>query len=220
MIAYSYSPEDMTYFGETTSQEDQANPGTYLCPYSATHIEPPTTGADEVAVWNGVSWDIVTDNRGTWYDKTTAEPYEIEDVGVLPDPNWTDVEPPIDSYLYEFVDPVWERTLARAKWDKTQEIMLAYGAANTLPITSGGHDYVPNLPFFTYLVGAIEIVSGAQQVGMYDVDHNTYTLAVAAARDVAEDILAAVYTNTERREDRLKEIGDAADIATVDGIVW
>lgn len=81
MIAYSYG-EQGEFTGTVPCQRNIAvEDEEYLCPGSATMVQPPPIPSGQVACWNGESWVLVLDHRGIWYDKTTGEAYSITDVG-------------------------------------------------------------------------------------------------------------------------------------------
>jgi len=103
MIIYNYNPSTGEYIGTGEARESPREPGVFLIPANAVTVVPPTAGINEVAVWNGEEWEVKSDFRGKiYYDKTTKEKHEITEIGIIPDVNWTDVEP-IDS------EAVWNK---------------------------------------------------------------------------------------------------------------
>lgn len=60
-----------------------------LLPANATFTPPPTAENGKVAVWNGTTWELKEDNRGTKYwllgDTWQVEPREMKDLGQIPE---------------------------------------------------------------------------------------------------------------------------------------
>ncbi len=57
----------------------------FLCPRFATHIVPPVTGANEVAVWDDEfeQWEVKADFRGQVYYERFGEMKTVTEIGVL-----------------------------------------------------------------------------------------------------------------------------------------
>lgn len=67
MINYHFSPYYFHFMGAQEAFESPREPGVYAVPLYATTIEPPECGLREIQIFNGTSWDIVEDQRGTYY---------------------------------------------------------------------------------------------------------------------------------------------------------
>jgi hypothetical protein len=67
MINYHFNPTYFHFIGEAEAFESPREPGVYAIPLCATRIKPPECGLREIQIFNGTSWDIVEDQRGTYY---------------------------------------------------------------------------------------------------------------------------------------------------------
>lgn len=89
---YSYDEDGVFTKHEPCSpdplESELAGKAVWLLPANATFTPPPAE-AGKVAVWNGTTWDLKEDNRGTKYwlpgDEWDREPREMEGLGPLPD---------------------------------------------------------------------------------------------------------------------------------------
>ena len=61
---YSYNTEEKTFSGKFPASKNPRRQSEYLLPAKATFIEPPETKENEIAIWNGKSWDVESDYRG------------------------------------------------------------------------------------------------------------------------------------------------------------
>ena len=132
--AYLYDEKTKEYKSEGNAQLDpleseKAGKGIYLLPANATWDKPtPKDGC--VAVWNGISWDMVEDNRKKEYwlpeDKYGAPAREMKDLGQLPE-GATLTAP--------------ERTLAEVKSDKVQSLKAERDSKEVEPIIYNGNSY-------------------------------------------------------------------------------
>jgi hypothetical protein len=68
MKIYNYHPEYKHFIGVSIADESPLEPGVWLIPAQATDIEPPTCDSNQIQIFNGTSWDIVEDQRGTYYE--------------------------------------------------------------------------------------------------------------------------------------------------------
>lgn len=91
-LAYCYTDEGEYSHAEPCQfdplESEQKGEAVWLLPANATLTAPPSeTG--KVAVWNGTTWELREDNRGTKYwlpgDNWQTEPREMKDLGPLPD---------------------------------------------------------------------------------------------------------------------------------------
>ncbi|QCE32961.1 hypothetical protein FAI41_04755 [Acetobacteraceae bacterium] len=90
LTTYSYHPETGEYLGET-------NPYISLdrsIPADCTLMAPLISEAGFVSCWDGKEWQKTEDHRGkTVFSKTDASPFEIKQLGALPD-TYTQTAPP------------------------------------------------------------------------------------------------------------------------------
>jgi hypothetical protein len=68
MKIYNYHSEYKYFISTSIADECQLEPGVFHIPAHATDIEPPTCESNQIQIFNGSSWDIVDDKRGTYYD--------------------------------------------------------------------------------------------------------------------------------------------------------
>ena len=94
MRCYNYDPLTKEYRNfsdcvldplESNKTESQV----WMLPANATFKEPPIPGDGKVAIWNGTSWELIDDLRGTEYwlpgDTWQTEPRVWKDLGPLPE---------------------------------------------------------------------------------------------------------------------------------------
>lgn len=112
MNYYDYDPETKAYTGEygpahiDPLETELQGEDVFICPANATLIQPPQTGANEVAVFDedADEWTVENDFRGQKYWGRFAEPFEIEEIGetvpegpdysLEPPPEWPDMVSP------------------------------------------------------------------------------------------------------------------------------
>lgn len=90
---YSYSPITREYIGQSSAQESPLESGVILMPADSTAIQPPAAGEKQKQVWNGTSWDIVADLRGTVYYDADGKEYVQTELGNQPE--WALLEKPV-----------------------------------------------------------------------------------------------------------------------------
>lgn len=79
MKIYHYHPEYRYFLFEGNANRSPLEPGVYAIPAHATSIKPPECSLDCIQVFNGSSWEIVDDRRGTYYCKESLDCYNVED---------------------------------------------------------------------------------------------------------------------------------------------
>jgi hypothetical protein len=85
---YNYHPKTGEYVGSSEARESPQENGVFLIPAYATEAIPPGTQENECAVFNGSSWEIVTDHRGVTYYLGWDDPgTEINELGEVPPEN-------------------------------------------------------------------------------------------------------------------------------------
>jgi len=94
MKIYHYHPEHNHYlFSDFADQSPLDPPGVWLIPAHATEIEPEECNPGEIQIFNGSSWDIIEDKRGTYYSTETREETENYNPHSSPE-NSTKEKPP------------------------------------------------------------------------------------------------------------------------------
>ena len=76
MKIYNYHPEYKYFYCESVADESPLEPGVWLIPAYATEIEPPKCKRNQIQIFNGTSWDVIVDKRGTYYSTETQRPIE------------------------------------------------------------------------------------------------------------------------------------------------
>lgn len=94
MKEYHYHPEYKYFTYETDAFPCPRVPGEYLISANATTIEPPQTSSGFISVFDGNSWNVIKDNRGSHYCKDSLHCHYIEDPSCCVD-NFTTIPPPI-----------------------------------------------------------------------------------------------------------------------------
>lgn len=112
MNYYDYDPDTKEYTGEygpaqiDPLETELQGEDVFLCPAHATLIQPPQTGANEIAVFDEETeaWEVKVDFRGQKYWGRFAEPFEIDEIGetvptgpdysIIPPPEWPDMVSP------------------------------------------------------------------------------------------------------------------------------
>lgn len=93
MKIYNYYHEYNTYVGSSLADESPLEPGVFLIPAHATDIEPPTCESNQIQIFNGTSWNIIEDRRGTYYSTQTQQAIENYNPLISPE-NATRQQPP------------------------------------------------------------------------------------------------------------------------------
>lgn len=89
---YLYDSTTMEFTKGTEGQPDPLGGGFFTPPLSTTKT-PPSVTATETAIFNGTTWDIVADYRGSLYWNTETKAPVVFEIGDIPDETMTDVEP-------------------------------------------------------------------------------------------------------------------------------
>jgi hypothetical protein len=91
MKIYNYHQELKYFIGEDYAFESPLEPGIFLIPAHATDIKPPQCGLREIQIFNGTSWDVIEDKRGTYYSTKKPEIinsfYKFEAVDIIKNDN-------------------------------------------------------------------------------------------------------------------------------------
>jgi hypothetical protein len=93
MKIYNYHPDYKYFYCESIADESPLEPGVFLIPAHATDIEPPTCESNEIQIFNETSWDIIEDQRGTYYSTQTQQIIENTNP-LIPPENSTKQQPP------------------------------------------------------------------------------------------------------------------------------
>ncbi len=82
---YLYDAVSGELNGVYEAQESPLEPGKYIEPINSTELHPPSTLANEVAVFSSGTWSIQPDFRGnTIYDQNTGAAHDVMAIGVIP----------------------------------------------------------------------------------------------------------------------------------------
>lgn len=88
MIFYIYDKKTKEFKGQQLAfldplESKKQNKNIYLVPALSTDKEPPKTKKNQVAIFSGSNWKIVSDYRGQTYYIGTKQ-YEMKEIGELP----------------------------------------------------------------------------------------------------------------------------------------
>lgn len=79
---YLFDAASGEFQGTYEAQESPLEPGVHIAPVHSTDIAPLELSAKQAAVFADGAWSAVADHRGeTWYDQTTGNAVEIEELG-------------------------------------------------------------------------------------------------------------------------------------------
>ena len=67
MKIYNYTKDTREFTGESNARQSPREPDVFLTPANATVVEAPELNTNEAAVFNGLTWDVVPDFRGSEY---------------------------------------------------------------------------------------------------------------------------------------------------------
>lgn len=117
---YHYNSQTLEYIGETSAKLDPRETAIqkkdiFLVPANATTVAPPSTGVEEIAVFDldAETWSKKIDARGTWWNTEDGTvKIEIKNIGEAKASRMIDVAPPID-----MVKPVWDTS--NNEWKET-----------------------------------------------------------------------------------------------------
>jgi hypothetical protein len=73
MKIYNYHQELKYLIGEENAFESPLEPGVFLIPAHSTDVQPPTCELNQIQIFNETSWDIIEDQRGTYYSTETQQ---------------------------------------------------------------------------------------------------------------------------------------------------
>lgn len=93
MKIYNYHPDYKYFYCESEADPSPLEPGVFLIPAHATDIEPPTCESNQIQIFNGTSWNIIEDKRGTYYSTQTQQVIENYNPLISPE-NATTQQPP------------------------------------------------------------------------------------------------------------------------------
>jgi hypothetical protein len=95
MKIYNYHPDHKYFYCESIADESPLEPGVFLIPAHATDIEPPTCESNEIQIFNETSWDIIEDQRGTYYSTQTQQIIENDNPLEAPENATKEVPPEV-----------------------------------------------------------------------------------------------------------------------------
>ena len=90
---YNCNPKNGALLQSSVARIDPLD-GTPMVPRNATLVEPPNVQANEIAVWDGKSWSVDPDHRGTEYWLADGTHQTITEIGVVPPESALNAAPP------------------------------------------------------------------------------------------------------------------------------
>jgi len=93
MQIYHYHPVTHGFTASGLADASPLEPGVFLVPANATTIQPPSVAANQAAVFNGASWEVVPDHRGEVYYLADGSQHTITELGVTPPVGSSPIKP-------------------------------------------------------------------------------------------------------------------------------
>lgn len=93
LTVWAFDGVTREYLWPVPCQPNIHRPGEFITPIHYLPSEPPPTGENEVAVAGEVEWEVQPDFRGRVFYGADGVQHAIEDIGLAPDPDWTDSPP-------------------------------------------------------------------------------------------------------------------------------
>jgi hypothetical protein len=92
-------------------------------PDGFTDVEPNPSQDGFINIWNGTSWDLVEDFRGTTiYEIANGNPFNWNSISKWNEAEFTDIEPPMQYGTYKFDNGAWiAKTEAEIREEKKEE---------------------------------------------------------------------------------------------------
>ena len=204
---YHYHPDTREFLLQSEAALDPLD-RLPLIPAHATTLAPPeTTEKNKTVQWDNTdeNWVIVDDYRGQiFYDETGAT-YEIADLGIAPEPEWTTTK--------QFV-------LSYAKNLKKQQIRDAFrdafAAADAPPVDAlslkwnGGYDSALKLDAAKRLA---ELV-GKREVVLYDIYNTGHKMNVTDAETVIIAVGADYQKKFAKKQTLMRQVDALPDTST------
>ena len=94
LIVWAFDGETREYLWPVTCQPDPRDPGQFIKPIYFLTTQPPVTVENEVAVARENAWEVEPDFREHVYFDASGEQHVIEEIGQVPQPDWT-TSPPL-----------------------------------------------------------------------------------------------------------------------------
>ena len=99
MKIYHYHPDYKYFYCESEADPSPLEPGVFLIPAHATDIKPPTCELNQIQIFNGTSWNIIEDRRGTYYSTQTQQVIENDNPLETPENSTKEFPPEVaDGY--------------------------------------------------------------------------------------------------------------------------
>lgn len=113
MTIYNFDTVTKEYLGSSQATVDPVEAGKFLIPGNSTPIVPPTAAANEVAVFNGETWELKANHRGTpIWNKVTKGRFVMQDLGEIT-AEYTTQEPPSPYHKWSTSGNKWVADTSR-----------------------------------------------------------------------------------------------------------
>lgn len=140
MDIYNYSGRTGEFISKRPARRDPEDKDRFLIPANATTSEPPKVSKNEVAVFDGIDWQVVPDHRGEDYWLPDMSYHRIEHFGITPPPDAIYTAPPDDEdEVYVWDGNSWnpyEAPLSKADINAERDRRVAVGS--TFDVTGVG----------------------------------------------------------------------------------
>ena len=179
---YLFNPVTGEAAGIYEAQESPLEEGVYITPTASTDIEPPNTGANEVAVFNNGVWVTQPDFRGeTIYSTVTGEVVAVEYIGPQP-ANTTDQARP--SVAHDWGGLAWVLNTAKAQVQLTAALSAAVQSHLDAAAQAMGYDNI------------VSVCSYAGAPNPFQVEGQSFVAWRGAVWDSCYALLAQVQAGT------------------------
>ena len=226
MKIYNYHRVTKEFTSVSDARPDPAFPGKWLLPACSTAVAPPSVGAHEVAIFNGVAWEVQQDYRGVpAWSVVDASPVIISAIGPLDD-DIVILDPSAHNH------PVWsgngwvnddEAELAAVRKKKILEIKKAYLAAeDEATITVNGATYRADRVFLAEvdLERRLAEANGESNIIVFDVDLDPHTASLTAVDNVMQQIRLQTKANYQKGKNLVRQANHAQTLAQIAAVVW
>jgi hypothetical protein len=122
MKAYQTDSQNF-YIGEVNCQESPLEPGVFLMPGGCIDVAPPSFSENEIAYWNGSSWEIKPDFSGVIYYSKTDKSEKTFEKGEDLNSDYTTEKPLENEQFQKFDGVAWViDEEAKLQFEKTTQL--------------------------------------------------------------------------------------------------
>lgn len=105
MQIFHFHPVTGEFLGIGIADQSPLEPGVFLIPAFATELQQPEASSNQIPVFNGTGWELLSDYRGSEYWLPDGSHHVIRDIGVAPPEDALFEEPEQQPAVPFFVTP-------------------------------------------------------------------------------------------------------------------